>query len=111
MTSTTSKLPPLQFPSQGRVWLITAAISPIGVSLIRRVLAHGDSVIAGIHSKGEMCGGDDGDGDGEVQRTFWEDVVQEGWNDRIRIVSFDGRCERFLFQCGDEYSREENSRG
>ena len=73
-----------------RVWLITAATSPMGIALARRVLANGDSVIAGVKAGEER----DNNGErGEETRRFWKEVVEEGWRDRCRGVSLDGRCE------------------
>lgn len=73
-----------------RVWLITAATSPIGIALARRVLACGDSVIAGLKT-GDLC--DDSGDRGEEAGMFWDEVVKEGWSNRCRGVSLDGRCE------------------
>lgn len=78
-------------PLQARVWLITAATSPIGIALIRRVLAHGELVVAGVKKK-EIC--DEDDQRGDVLRAFWDDIEREGWRDKVRVVGLDGRCER-----------------
>lgn len=97
MSSASSKGPPsLRFPNhslQARVWLITAATSPIGIALIRRVLAHGELVVAGV-KKEEIC--DEDDKRGEVLREFWDDIAREGWRDKVRVVGLDGRCERYF---------------
>jgi NAD(P)-dependent dehydrogenase (short-subunit alcohol dehydrogenase family) len=89
-------IPPVQFPthSQPRVWLITGISSPIGIALARQVLAHGDSLVAGIE-KIEMWHKDDDRG--EECRRLWDDVEREGWKHRCRIVAFDGRCEPSSF--------------
>ena len=74
-----------------RIWLITAATSPIGISIARSALAHGDSVVAGIRH-GELDS--DGEERGEEFRDFMaEECVREGWGERIRAVGLDGRCE------------------
>ena len=74
-----------------RTWLITAATSPIGISVARSVLAHGDSVVACIRyveldTDGEERGEEFGD-------FVAEECVWEGWAERIRAVGLDGRCE------------------
>lgn len=95
MSSASSKGPSsLRFPNhslQARVWLITAATSPVGIALIRQALAHGESVVAGV-KKEEIC--DEDDKQGEVLRAFWADIAREGWRDKVRVVGLDGRCER-----------------
>ena len=74
-----------------RTWLITAATSPIGIPIARAVLAHGDSVVAGIRY-GEID--TNGEERGEEFREFMaEECVREGWGDGIRAVGLDGRCE------------------
>lgn len=97
MSSANSKGPSsFRFPNhslQARVWLITAATSPIGIALIRRVLAHGELVVAGV-KKTEICEEDDQRGD--VLRAFWDDIEREGWRDKVRVVGLEGRCERYL---------------
>jgi NAD(P)-dependent dehydrogenase (short-subunit alcohol dehydrogenase family) len=42
--------PAPQFPTHNapRVWLLTSGDSPIGISLARQVLEHGDYVVSGI---------------------------------------------------------------
>ena len=79
-----------------RTWLITAATSPIGISIARAALAHGDSVVAGIgYGELEIDANDSGGAErGEEFREFMtEEVVREGWGERIREVGLDGRCE------------------
>lgn len=95
MTTASPNLPSSHFPihTHPRVWLITAATSPIGIALARRVLAHGDFVIAGIRL-GEVD--DDSSPRGEELREFGEDVVKEGWREKCRLVRLDGRCEELL---------------
>lgn len=92
MTSAAQSIHSPHFPSHTlpRVWLITAATSPVGNALICSVLAHGDSVIAGVKTR------EPSDNYGEQDdepRAFWEEVVKQGWRERCRVVSLDGRCE------------------
>lgn len=99
MSSATSKgSSSLRFPHhslQPRVWLITAATSPIGIALIRQVLADGQLVVAGV-KKEEIC--DEDDKRGDVLRAFLDDIAREGWRDKVRVVSLDGRCEHPFLQ-------------
>lgn len=92
MTSASQNLPSPHFPNHAipRVWLVTAATSPVGNALTRCVLAHGDSVIAGVQARGS----DDNNGDREDElRAFWDEVVEQGWQEKCRVVSLNGRCE------------------
>ena len=94
MTSVTQNLhlPSPHFPSHTlpRVWLITAATSPVGNALTRCVLAHGDSVIAGVKTRESA----DNNGEREDEpRALWDEVVKRGWRERCKVVSLDGRCE------------------
>jgi NAD(P)-dependent dehydrogenase (short-subunit alcohol dehydrogenase family) len=81
------------FPTHNapRVWLLTSGDSPIGISLARQVLTHGDYVVCGLIPT---------DLEQESPRT--EDLksflsecgrrANEGWRDRLRIVALDIRC-------------------
>jgi NAD(P)-dependent dehydrogenase (short-subunit alcohol dehydrogenase family) len=85
-------IPAPQFPThnQPRVWLLTSGDSPIGISLARKVLAHGDYVVAGIipaefEREGERS---------EDFKDFLADIGSQnndGWIDRLRIVALDVR--------------------
>ncbi|KKY25605.1 putative short chain dehydrogenase reductase family protein [Phaeomoniella chlamydospora] len=90
--------PTPQFPTHNapRVWLITAGDSPIGISLARSVLSHGDYVVSGIiPAEFEREGTRS-----EEFKNFLAEVgakVGEGWKDRLRIVALDvrimGQCQ------------------
>lgn len=78
-----------QFPSHNepRVWVITAGDSPIGVSLTRQILAHGDYVLAGLaYSNLERD---------ECRRngfeTFMAEVEAKGWTSRLKSIPLDIR--------------------
>ncbi|KAI4215190.1 MAG: hypothetical protein LQ351_002505 [Letrouitia transgressa] len=88
---------PLNFPNpkfpphpDPRVWFITSAPSPIGISLSRQLLAHGDFLILGT-SPGELS--IPGCSRGEDFEAFWckEIRVKEGWRKRVKVVELDGR--------------------
>ena len=90
MTAPKSPHPNFPIHPVPRTWLITAATSPIGLSVACAALALGDSVIAGFKN-GEM---DVDDERGEDFREFYtQKCVREGWRERIRGVELDGRCE------------------
>jgi len=79
-----------QFPSHNgpRVWLLTAGDSPIGISVARQVLAHGDYALLGLaHSVLERD---------ERRRNgfdaFLAEVKEQGWKQRMKTVPLDIRC-------------------
>lgn len=81
-----------QFPAhtEPRVWLITAGDSPIGISVARQVLAHGDCVMLGLaHSVLER--------DERRRQGFdaflaeVEDHRDEGWGQRMKATPLDIR--------------------
>jgi NAD(P)-dependent dehydrogenase (short-subunit alcohol dehydrogenase family) len=85
--------PALQFPTHNapRVWLLTSGDSPIGISLARKVLDHGDYVVSGIIPA-------DFEREG-ARREEFQDFLCEvsrkagaGWKERLRIVALDVRC-------------------
>ena len=81
-----------QFPlhSEPRVWLITAGDSPIGISVARQVLAHGDYALLGLaHSLLEL---DQRRRDGfEAFLAEVEGHRDEGWKQRMKTVPLDIR--------------------
>lgn len=92
MASSNSATPAPAFPTHNapRVWLITSGDSPIGISLARRLLDHGDYVVTGIiPSEFEKDGCRS-----EELKAFLAEVGErtpDGWKDRLRIVSLDVR--------------------
>lgn len=80
------QFPPANAP---RVWFLTNGASPIAISLARKVLHHGDCVVAGVFpSEFEK------DEDRSVGfKEFLEEVKQvERWREKLRVVGLDGRC-------------------
>ncbi|KAG6223652.1 hypothetical protein E4U48_003059 [Claviceps purpurea] len=84
--------PPLSFPTHNspRTWLLTAALSPLAVRLTRRLLSHGDYVVACLPPH-EL--------DHEQRSAEFRALVaecksgrkdREGWRDRIRGIRCDG---------------------
>ncbi|KAK4694230.1 hypothetical protein P7C71_g3318, partial [Lecanoromycetidae sp. Uapishka_2] len=98
------------FPSSStpRVWLITAAASPIGIAIARAALAHGDSVIAGLKDgdSGDTNSRDRGEEFGEF---YMGECVREGWKERIRVVALDGRvmgqCQAAVAEAVEAFGR------
>jgi NAD(P)-dependent dehydrogenase (short-subunit alcohol dehydrogenase family) len=82
-----------EFPSnlQPRVWLITAGDSPLGISVARKVLAHGDYAFLGLaHTALERDERRRGEFD-----AFLAEVKEhraEGWEERMKTVPLDIRC-------------------
>ena len=76
--------------AQPRVWFITAAASPIAISLSRELLAHGDIILAGNDSI--SLGKEDPIRANELG-LLSEDAEREGWGERFRIVNLVSRCE------------------
>ncbi|EXJ87579.1 hypothetical protein A1O3_04539 [Capronia epimyces CBS 606.96] len=88
-------LPTPQFPTHNapRVWLITSGDSPIGISVSRQVLDHGDYVVSGIiHSEFES----DSPRSQQYKRFLSEVAGEHGWKDRMKIVPLDIRT---VYQC------------
>lgn len=85
--------PALQFPTHNapRVWLLTSGDSPIGISLSRKILDHGDYVVSGIiPTEFERDGARS-----EAFQDFLAEVSKKaaaGWKERLRIVALDVRC-------------------
>lgn len=82
-----------QFPSHSepRVWLITAGDSPIGISVARQVLAHGDYVLLGLAHA--VLDRDERRRDGfDAFLAEVEGHREEGWTQRMKSVPLDIRC-------------------
>ncbi|KAJ5147880.1 hypothetical protein N7526_001232 [Penicillium atrosanguineum] len=98
------------FPShtEPRVWLITAGDSPIGISVARQVLAHGDCALLGLaHSILERD---------ERRRTGFdaflaeiEEHRDEGWKQRTKTVPLDirmmGECQAVVAEAVAVFGR------
>lgn len=87
-----------QFPSHSepRVWLITAGDSPIGISVARQILAHGDYVLLGLAHT--ILDRDERRRDGfDAFLAEVEEHREEGWAQRMKSVPLDIRC-ALLFQ-------------
>jgi NAD(P)-dependent dehydrogenase (short-subunit alcohol dehydrogenase family) len=81
-----------QFPShrEPRVWLITAGDSPIGISVARQALAHGDFVLLGLAHT--VLDRDERRRDGfDAFLAEVEEHHDEGWMQRMTSVPLDIR--------------------
>jgi len=97
-----------KFPTHNapRVWFLTSANSPIGISLSRHLLEHGDYVTAGV-SPTEY------DHSNELSapfRAFLEEVGQtETWRSRLRVVALDirvmGQCQSAIAEAVQAFGR------
>ncbi|KAJ5242118.1 uncharacterized protein N7469_000445 [Penicillium citrinum] len=96
-----------QFPSHNgpRVWLLTAGDSPIGISVARQVLAHGDYALLGLaHSVLERD---------ERRRNgfdaFLAEVEEQGWKQRMKTVPLDirmmGECQAVVAEAVAAFGR------
>jgi len=105
-----STTPAAQFPTHNapRVWLITAGDSPIGISIARQALTHGDHVVSGIiPAEFERDGARS-----EEFKNFLSEVGRksgEGWKERLRIVALDvrimGQCQAAVAEAVDAFGR------
>lgn len=84
-----------QFPahSEPRVWILTAGDSPIGISVTRHILMHGDYALVGLahtYLDRDECRR-------EEFGAFLAEVEShrdEGWVQRFKTVPLDIRCGR-----------------
>lgn len=86
-----------QFPAHNepRVWVVTAGDSPIGISVTRQILAHGDYALIGLaYSNLDR---DECRRDGfEAFMAEVENHHDEEWGQRLKSVPLDIRCALFL---------------
>ncbi|KAG6012607.1 hypothetical protein E4U54_007426, partial [Claviceps lovelessii] len=96
--ASSASAPPPAFPTHNspRTWLLTSALSPLAVRLIRQLLSHGDYVVACLPPH-EI--------DHEQRSAEFRELVtecksarkdREGWKDRIRGIRCDGNMSSCL---------------
>lgn len=87
----------LHFPPHNarRVWLISSGDNPIGLSVSRQLLAHGDCVVSGLVPSNILRD--------ENRRGYFEDFLAEverneenGWRKRFRTIVLDIRCDLMI---------------
>ncbi|KAG9684460.1 NAD(P)-binding protein, partial [Aureobasidium melanogenum] len=102
--------PPRQpkFPTHNspRVWFLTSANSPVGISLARHLLDHGDYIVAGVpplefEKNAEQS---------THFRDFLDEVKeQETWSGRLRVVGLDvrimGQCQSAIAEAVHSFGR------
>lgn len=92
--------PRAQFPSHNgpRVWLITAGDSPIGISVARQALTHGDYVLLGLAHT--ILDRDERRRNGfDAFLAEVDEHRDEGWKQRMKTVPLDIRCaSQFLYR-------------
>lgn len=82
---------PFPAHSEPRVWVITAGDSPIGISVARQILAHGDYALLGLGRSSLKP-------DEPLREAFSAFLVEvdehseEGWGQRLKTVPLDIRC-------------------
>ena len=111
LTSTSSAPVPPTFPpsSNPRVWLLTSGPCPVGITVARAILEHGDSVVLGLpkpidgidipgsaRSGAILSNGESGTIEGEEDRNrafmaFWNWTRESKMRERCRVVGLDGR--------------------
>jgi NAD(P)-dependent dehydrogenase (short-subunit alcohol dehydrogenase family) len=88
------------------VWFITCGTSPIAITLAKKVLDHGDYVVAGVlPSEFEKR-----EGQSEDFRGFLEEVKKtERWRERLRVVGLDGtiisQCQAAIAEAVEAFGR------
>jgi trafficking protein particle complex subunit 9 len=91
MADPESSPPPTATHNSPRTWMLTAALSPLAVRLIRLLLSHGDYVVACLPPH-EI---DHDERSSEFRKLINECKSgrkdREGWKDRIRGIRCDGR--------------------
>jgi len=97
-----------KFPTHNapRVWFLTSANSPVGISLTRHLLAHGDYVTAGVLPV-EFEKQEDRSSD---FRAFLEEVGNtDAWRSRLRVVALDirimGQCQSAIAEAVQSFGR------
>ncbi|KAK4550474.1 hypothetical protein LTR36_000053 [Oleoguttula mirabilis] len=100
-----------KFPTHNapRVWFITCANSPVGISLCRHLLAHGDYITAGVLPV-EFEKHEDRSAD---FKEFLEEVGtsqdKENWRARLRVVALDvrimGQCQSAVAEAVQSFGR------
>ncbi|KAK3056088.1 hypothetical protein LTR09_003324 [Extremus antarcticus] len=114
MSSSHSDLKPPREPkwpthNAPRAWFLTCANSPIGISLCRSLLAHGDYVTAGVQP-GEFERHEDRSADfKEFLAEVGTQQEKETWRARLRVVALDvrvmGQCQSAVAEAVQSFGR------
>lgn len=76
-----------------RVWLVSSADTPVGISLLRKVLDHGDFLIAGIDQGAFESGSPKSKGFKEVLTEIAHFPSRRDWQARLQVISLDLRSQ------------------
>lgn len=76
-----------------RVWLISSADTPVGISLLRKVLDHGDFLIAGIDQGAFESDSPKSKGFREVLTEIAHYPSRKDWRARFQVISLDLRSQ------------------
>lgn len=90
-TSTPESIFPIS--NSPRVWLISAADTPVGISLLRRILAHGDFLVAGIDHQAFESDSYKAKGFKEVLTEIGHYPARKDWQARLKVVALDVRSQ------------------
>lgn len=74
-----------------RVWVVTSADTPVGISLLRRVLDHGDFLVAGIDGAAFESNARKSKGFKEVLTEIAHYPSRKDWQNRLKVVYLDLR--------------------
>jgi len=82
-------IPRIPFPNdQLRVWFLTSGNSPIAASIARRLLEHGDSIVAGVCPTEYSTSGSHKE---DFEELLKEVASNQDYKLRFKVVSFDIR--------------------
>lgn len=76
-----------------RVWLISSADTPVGISLLRKILDHGDFLVAGIDQGAFESDSPRSAGFREVLREISQYPSRKDWRARLQVISLDLRSQ------------------
>lgn len=74
-----------------RVWVVSSADTPVGISLLRRILAHGDFLVAGIDQAAFESDAPKAKGFKEVVTEIANFPSRKDWQSRLKAVALDLR--------------------
>lgn len=91
----TTSTPESTFPisNSPRVWLLSSADTPVGISLLRRILAHGDFLVAGIDHQAFESDSYKAKGFKEVLTEIGHYPARKDWQARLKVVALDLRSQ------------------
>lgn len=90
-TSTPESIFPIS--NSPRVWLLSSADTPVGISLLRRILAHGDFLVAGIDQQAFESDSFKSKGFKEVLTEIAHYPSRKDWQARLKVVALDLRSQ------------------